>query len=67
MKCDNKNPFLVYVNCMTYNHAPYIKDALDGFTIQQTTFLLFVSLLMTTVKMVQVRLSDSQIKYCGRN
>ena len=38
MICNNKKPFLVYVNCMTYNHAPYIKYALDGFTMQQTTF-----------------------------
>lgn len=30
--------FLVRVNCMTYNHASYIVDALNGFTMQQTTF-----------------------------
>lgn len=28
----------VCVRCMTYNHAPYIKDALDGFCSQQTGF-----------------------------
>lgn len=30
--------YLVCVRCMTYNHAPYITDALNGFTMQQTTF-----------------------------
>lgn len=29
---------LVRTTCMTFNHEPYIKDALDGFAIQQTTF-----------------------------
>ena len=30
--------FLLRVECMTYNQAPYIKDTLDGFCKQQTTF-----------------------------
>ena len=30
--------FLVRVSCMTFNHAPYIVDALKGFTMQQTDF-----------------------------
>lgn len=30
--------YLVAVQCMTYNQAQYIVDALDGFTMQQTTF-----------------------------
>jgi glycosyltransferase involved in cell wall biosynthesis len=30
--------YMVYVGCMTYNHAPYIKETLDGFCGQQTTF-----------------------------
>lgn len=30
--------FLVYVRCITFNHAHYIKDAMNGFTMQQTTF-----------------------------
>ena len=29
---------LVCVRCMTFNHAPYIVDAMNGFTMQQTTF-----------------------------
>lgn len=32
------NIFLVYVDCPTFNHAPYIKDAMDGFCSQQTNF-----------------------------
>ena len=30
--------FLVYVSCPTYNHAPYIEDAMNGFCMQRTTF-----------------------------
>ena len=30
--------YMVCTSCMTYNHAPYIKDALNGFKIQETTF-----------------------------
>ncbi len=30
--------FMVRVSCMTYNHAPYIVDAMNGFTMQQTSF-----------------------------
>lgn len=29
---------MVRVNCSTYNHAPYIEDAMNGFCMQQTTF-----------------------------
>lgn len=29
---------MVYVTCSTYNQANYIKDALDGFCMQQTSF-----------------------------
>ena len=32
------NNFLVRVSCATYNQASYITDALNGFTMQQTTF-----------------------------
>lgn len=30
--------YKVVVHCLTYNHALYIEDALNGFTIQQTNF-----------------------------
>lgn len=30
--------FSVCVRCVTYNHSPYIKDAMDGFCIQETSF-----------------------------
>lgn len=30
--------FKVCVRCSTYNQSPYIKDALDGFCMQKTTF-----------------------------
>ena len=33
----NCNP-LVFVRCMTYNQSQYIKDALDGFVMQETNF-----------------------------
>jgi len=29
---------LVSVNCITYNHEPYIRDALNGFLMQETNF-----------------------------
>ena len=34
----NSNTPLVTVRCITYNHANYISDALDGFLLQVTTF-----------------------------
>ena len=30
--------FLVSIQCMTYNHASYIEDAMNGFCMQQTPF-----------------------------
>ncbi len=30
--------FLVRVNCMTYNHTKYIREALDSFCMQETNF-----------------------------
>lgn len=30
--------FRVCVRCYTFNHAPYIEDAMNGFTMQQVTF-----------------------------
>ena len=32
------NHFKVRIQCMTYNHAPYIEDAMNGFCMQQTDF-----------------------------
>ena len=37
MDLSNYN-FGVSVKCLTYNHASYIKDTMDGFTIQRTFF-----------------------------
>ena len=33
-----KNKPLVSICCITYNHAPYIRDALEGFLMQKTNF-----------------------------
>ena len=30
--------FLVGVNCITFNHAPFIEYALNGFCVQKTSF-----------------------------
>ena len=32
------NQYMVCVECMTFNHVNYIEDALNGFTMQETTF-----------------------------
>lgn len=32
------NKWMVYIQCSTFNHAPYITDAMNGFTMQQTDF-----------------------------
>jgi glycosyltransferase involved in cell wall biosynthesis len=37
--------FIVRIKCMTYNHAPYIEDAMTGFCLQQTKFP-FVALII---------------------
>lgn len=37
VKCAEIKP-LVAINCITYNHEKYLRDALDGFVMQQTDF-----------------------------
>lgn len=39
MNKQKKQPqFIVCVRCMTFNHVNYITDAMNGFTMQETTF-----------------------------
>ena len=46
MKSNNINYTpLVFVRCMTFNHEAYIKDALNGFVMQQTTFPFVVAII----------------------
>ena len=33
-----KNDFFVSVRCISYNHASYIEDCMNGFTMQETNF-----------------------------
>lgn len=35
--CKEKRP-LVAIQCITYNHEPYLRDTLEGFVMQQTNF-----------------------------
>jgi len=35
---DRNYKWLVCTRCFTYNHAPYIKDTMNGFAMQKTTF-----------------------------
>ena len=37
-KQKKKTQFIVRVSCMTFNHVNYIEDAMNGFTMQETTF-----------------------------
>lgn len=37
-KMNTQYHWMVCVRCITYNHAPYITEALDGFALQQTSF-----------------------------
>ena len=34
----DNNPIVVSISCITYNHAPYIRQCLDGFMMQHTNF-----------------------------
>ena len=38
MNEQEKYDWMVYVSCLTYNHAPYVEDAMNGFTMQKTDF-----------------------------
>lgn len=35
---ENRINYLVRVSCMTFNHAPFIVDTMNGFTMQHTNF-----------------------------
>ena len=34
----NKEPLIVTIRCVTYNHEPFIRQCLDGFVMQKTNF-----------------------------
>ena len=36
---------MLYISCSTFNHVGYIKDAMNGFAMQQTQFP-FVAVIM---------------------
>lgn len=38
MNAQENYDWMVYVSCRTFNQAPYIDDALNGFTMQETSF-----------------------------
>lgn len=40
MTQDPSNPILISISCATYNHAPYIRQCLDGFLMQEGNFMI---------------------------
>lgn len=38
MNDEKDNPVLVSISCVTYNHAPFIRQCLEGFLMQKTNF-----------------------------
>lgn len=38
MEYNEGNPIVVSIKCLAYNHEKFIRDALDGFVMQKTTF-----------------------------
>ena len=38
MMCEENSQPMVTIRCLTYNHAPYIRQCLDGFVMQKTNF-----------------------------
>lgn len=34
----NDNQLMVSIKCLVYNHAPYLRQCLDGFVMQKTNF-----------------------------
>lgn len=38
MEVIDNRPLIVSIRCATYNHAPYIRQCLDGFVMQKTDF-----------------------------
>ena len=47
---EQESQFFVRVSCMTYNHEPYITDALNGFVMQQTSFPFVCTLIDDAMK-----------------
>lgn len=37
--------YMVFTKCLTYNHAPYIIDAMNGFCMQKTSFPFLITIL----------------------
>lgn len=37
-KATDTRPLMVSIRCLTYNHAPYIRQCLEGFVMQKTNF-----------------------------
>ena len=35
---NGSRPLMVTIQCLTYNHEPYIRQCLEGFVMQKTNF-----------------------------
>lgn len=38
MQIEEIKPIMLSIRCMVYNHEPYLRDCLEGFVMQKTTF-----------------------------
>lgn len=56
--------YMVHVECMTFNHAPYIVDTMNGFVKQKTSFPFICTIIDDASSDGEVAVIDSYLKEC---